>query len=131
MGKVFGSRKFRDQAEQENADIQYPPFPRSLLELIYDGKGIQLSKRASTYVVLLGQSFIHADEVNVAKWLLSTYGDRLDSEHFELACTLLNERISAEIANHHRMTRQAEKEERRALTSTWGKGDNLNDFFGR
>lgn len=131
MGKVFGSKHHRDQAEQENVGIEYPPLPKSLLELIYDGKGIQLSKRANSYVVLLGQSFIHADEVNVSKWLLSAYGDRLETQHFELACTLLNERIRAEIANHQRMTRQAEKEERRALTSTWGKGDNLNDFFGR
>ncbi|MFW2106273.1 hypothetical protein [Acinetobacter guillouiae] len=131
MGKVFGTKKFRDQAEQETVDIQYPPFPKSLLELIYDGKGIQLSRRANSYVILLGQNFIHADEVNVSKWLFRTYGEKLNSQHFELACTLLNERIRAEIANHQRMTRQAEKEERRTLTSTWGKGDNLNDFFGR
>ena len=131
MGKVFGSKHFRDQAEQENVGIEYPPLPKSLLELIYDGKGIQLSKRANSYVVLLGQSFIHADEVNVSKWLLSAYGDRLDTQHFELACTLLNERIRAEIANHQRMTRIAEREEAKALTSTWGKGDNLDNFFGR
>jgi len=131
MGKVFGSKQFRNQAEQETVDIEYPPFPKSLLELIYEGKGIQLSKRANSYVVLLGQNFIHADELSVSKWLLANYGDRLNSEHFELACKLLNERLRAEVAHHQRMTRQAEKEERRALTSTWGNGDNLNDFFGR
>ncbi|GAA5561533.1 hypothetical protein Asch03_02140 [Acinetobacter schindleri] len=130
MGKVFGTKHFRDQADTEQG-IEYPPLPRPLLRMIYSGQRIQVSRRASSYIVFLGNNFIQADDVSVSKWVLRTYGDQLDSEKFELACTLLCERIRHEIAHHERETRRLEREEERASRSTWGAGNDLKGFFGR
>ncbi len=130
MGKVFGTKQFRDQAEQEKG-IEYPPLPVPLLRMIYEGDGIQVSRRASSYVVFLDGTFMSADDVSVSKWVLRTYGDELDSEKFQIACTLLAERIRAEIAHAERQERQKAREEERASRSTWTPGNDLDTFFGR
>lgn len=130
MGKVFGTKQFRDQAEQEKG-IEYPPLPVPLLRMIYEGDGIQVSRRASSYVVLLGKSFIPADELSLSKWLLREWGEKLNHENFHIANTLLAERIRSEIAHAEREKRRLENEERRAMTSTWTTGNDLNAFFGR
>lgn len=132
MGRIYGSRRAREYAQQEkNQAVEYPPLPVSLLRIIYEGQGINISRRASTYVVLINGSFFNADDVNLSKWLLRHYGE-LDAEKFTLACTLLGERIRQEIIHYERAAKQAENEERRAMTSTWTSGgDNLKSFFGR
>lgn len=132
MGRIYGSRRAREDAQQEkNQAVEYPLLPGSLLRIIYEGQGINISRRASTYVVLINGSFFNADDVSLSKWLLRQYGDQLDSEKFQLACTLLSERIRQEITHHGREAKRAEAEERRALSSTWTPGDDLKSFWGR
>jgi len=130
MGKVFGTKQFRDQADTEQG-IEYPPLPRPLLRMIYEGEGIQVSCRAHTYVILLGKDFINADEVSLSKWLLRTWGEKLNHENFHIANMLLAERIRAEIKHAEIEQRRLEREERRAMTGTWTPGNELNSFFGR
>lgn len=130
MGKVFGNKQLRDQADTEQG-IEYPPLPRQLCRMIYEGEGVQVSRRASSYVVLLGKDFINADDVSLSKWLLRTWGEKLNHENFEIANTLLAERIRAEIKHAELEQRRLEREERRAMTGTWTPGNDLNAFWGR
>lgn len=130
MGRIFGNVKIAREAE-ELEGVQYPDLPKALLKLIYEGQGIQVSRRANSYVVILGNGFIHADSESVLGWLRNNYGEKLDSTQMHIALTLLIERVKHAVSNHERITEQAEKEEAKALRNTWGAGDSLNDFFGR
>ncbi|MCZ3087199.1 hypothetical protein NYZ05_09415 [Acinetobacter baumannii] len=130
MARLFGNPSIVREVEERDG-VEYPDLPRKLLKIIYEGEGIQVSRRASSYVVFLDGTFMSADDVNLSKWLLRQWGEKLNSQQFEITITLLAERIRAEIAHAERQERQKAREEERASRSTWTPGNDLDTFFGR
>ncbi|WP_180153379.1 MULTISPECIES: hypothetical protein [unclassified Acinetobacter] len=129
MARLFGNPSIVREVK-DRAGVEYPDLPKQLLKTIFEGEGIQLSRRASSYVVLLGKSFIQADELNLNKWLLSEWGEKLNSQQFEIASTLIAERVKAEITHHQRQEKAKAREQERALRSTWAPGGDYS-FWGR
>ncbi|QIC60179.1 hypothetical protein FSC12_01845 [Acinetobacter schindleri] len=125
MGRVWGNSGH--VASGAEVDIQYPPLPDSLLRIIFTGDTVQVVKRTSGYIISLGNGYFPATDLEVRKWVLQNYGEQLNSEHFEMACDLLCERVKQQILHSKREARRKEKAERANL----GLGAELMAFYGR
>lgn len=131
MGLAF-QKVNADTAGADDMPQQYPALPRGLLKTIYEGREISVHKRASTYVVILSGSAIHADDVSIMNWLRHYWGDKLDSTQFHLALQLLCKRVKMEVSEDQRLMRIKQREDERAERMTWSPyGADLKGFFGR
>lgn len=130
MARLFGNPSIVREVEDRDR-VEYPDLPAKLLKMIYEGESIQVTRRATSYLIFIDGRFMNADELTLSKWLLREWGEKLNPTQFEIASTLLVERVRAEIKHYQREERRKAREEERALRTTWTPGNELNDFWGK